>query len=201
MGDEKDKKILPPYTHNEKNKSVIDWDALTRMYLDQKMSASDFLSQFKNIDLTKKKTVMFLKRWEEERQKQRTRNYNMRRNAKTFADNNLIDHDTMFKRIELLRSRQAISDHEAAECVRHALMAKVNQNNATVQELALISKSLELIQKIQNIALGLPEKCELLPNQQVEDKTNVETPATVPTYVVQMNDNGKFKTSKPRQIK
>jgi len=196
------RKILPPYSESCKGKkAAVDWDELTRMYLDQPLSAKDFLEQFKNIDLTKKKTLDFLKRWETEKYKQDVKNYQIRRNVRQLTDNNLIDPLEMMQRIEMLRTRQAIADHEAAECVRHALLAKVNQEDNNTGDLAMIVKSLEVVQRIQRIAIGLPpngndaEKLKLLE----QDRKKADNTSDVPTFVVEMNENGKFKRLKPRR--
>ncbi len=197
-------KLIPPYTRNEKQKNVIDWDTLGNMYLHQGQTAKEFLEQFRNIDLTKKKTIDFLKKFELERNKRYSKSNMLRRNLKELTDNNLIDETTLFKHIETLKKRQAISDHEAIEKLRHALMAKVNNPNVTTNELAMISKAMEICQKIQRIALGMEGNetgQESLSNKPEEDKTNVETPENVPTFVVEMNDNGKFKRLKPRRVK
>lgn len=204
MSGTKDRKLLPPYTKDTKDKPVIDWDALTNMYLHQNMTAKDFLAQFRNIDMSKKRSLQFLKKFEDERNKQRSKNYYLRRNVQSLADNNLIDDTSMFRHIELLKTRQALKDYDAVEVVQHAFLAKARSPHVTINELAVISKGLEICQKIQRIALGMEGNetgQEPLQNKPDEDKSNVETPDNTPTYVVQMNDNGKFKTLKPRRIK
>jgi len=203
MDDENKKKILPPYMVSDKGKSIVDWDALTRMYLDQTLTAKDFLEQFRGIDITKRKTLEFLKRWEVEKNKQWTKNYTIRRNVKKLSENELIDQDTILRRIEFLKTRQAVEDHEAAECVKHALLEKVNRGNVSTNELAVIIKSLEVVQKIQRIAIGLP------PNGSSDDKpknlteeqktNNLNDNQDIPTFIVEMNKNGKFKRLKPRK--
>lgn len=198
-----DRKMLPPYKRSEKGSTSVDWDYLTRMYLDQSLNAKDFIEQFKIGDLGKKKTVDFLKRWETEKYKQDVKNYQIRRNVKQLADNNLIDHKEMMARIDLLRSRQAIVDHEAAECIRHALLSKVQQVDIVPTDLAMITKSLEVVQRIQRIAIGLPpngsDADSLKKLEEVKKKD--EDKNKTPTFVVEMNENGKFKRIKPRKKK
>lgn len=201
---EKEGKIKPPFKLTEKGTGTIDWEELTRMYLDQKMTAKDFLNQFRDIDVTKKKATMFLKRWEIEKNRNDIKSYDIRRNVKKLADNEQVDEETIKKRLSFLISRQNLQEWEATEAIKHSIMQKVNSENTTIHELGIMSKSLEVIFRLQRIALNMPVNGEgdakiAIAAESTIKEQNQKNKEDIPTFVVEMNDNGKFKRLRPRK--
>lgn len=202
-------KILPPYK-KLKGSSVLDWEELTRLYLDQKQTAKDFIKQFHGIDVTKPKATNFLKRWETLKNKTQIKTYDIRKHVQKLADNEHVHEKEIKKRIKFLKSRQNLMEWEATEAVKHSIMTRVESKETSIQELGVMSKSLEIIFKLQRIALDMPVEgkgqakvaaltTEAIAKAEAKARNSaLEGVEEIPTYVVEMNDNGKFKTLKPK---
>lgn len=201
---DKKAKIKPPYKITDKGTGVIDWEEMTRLYLDQKMTARDFLKQFKDIDVTKQKAVTFLKKWEAERNRNDIKSYDQRKHVKKIAAEENIPEELVKERMRYLQLRQNLEEWDAAEAIKHAIMLQLQSDRSNVHELAMMSKSLEVIFKLQRIALNMPVNGEGDAKLALEAEATIKNVSAkkteeIPTFVVEMNDNGKFKRLKPRK--
>ena len=199
------KKLLPPYLPGKRKNPTIDWMGLRCMFLNQKLEAKEFLEQFRNIDVEHKQAKKYMREWSDEKKLYKSRQYHKHKRIAELdiVDNNLVNDDVVLERLNDCKLKQALSDHQSAEAIKYCLIQRAQRDNVPAQELALISKSLDIIQKIQRTALGFKEGETgietLIP--QAENDNNIQTPENVPTFLVEMNDNGKFKRHKPRQVK
>jgi hypothetical protein len=201
---EKKGQIMPPFKMTAKGTSIIDWEEMTRLYLDQKMTARDFLDQFKGVDVTKQKAVTFLKKWESEKYRSNVKTYDQRKHVQKIAQQENIPEETVKERMRYLQLRQNLEEWEAAEAIKHSIMLQLQSDRSTVHELGMMSKSLEVLFKLQRIALNMPVNGEGDAKLAIEAEATVKQASEkkkedVPTFVVEMNDNGKFKRLKPRK--
>lgn len=107
------------------------------------------------------------------------------------------------------RKRQGEEDYTTANALRQHIKLKLKQaiakdehgqtySKLSKTDISTFAKSLADLQKIQRLALGMSTD-----NIDVAQKSIVEKQKSddVPTFEVELNDNGKFKRPRPRRIK
>ena len=128
-----------------------------------------------------------------------------------------VDKHDIWKTIKLWRVKQGEADYLTADALRQHIKIKLNQAlvknpDGTLstklgnRDVNSLSNTLINIQKIQRLALGMSTE-----NVGVSDNTTTTEADTllaaaaaeddVPTFVVEVNKNGKFVRPKPRQLK
>lgn len=113
------------------------------------------------------------------------------------------------------RQGQALDDWKTAQAVRSHIKMLLQSNvhvregsdpttTLTARGLKDISEALERVQKVQRLALGMSTDNIGVSNPgQGDNDPNVENlgDGSCPVFVVEVNDQGKFKRARPRQVR
>mgnify|MGYP003641775461 CR=1 FL=1 len=126
-----------------------------------------------------------------------------------------IEHADVWSTFKKWRIMQGQEDYQTAAALRQHVKIRLNQalrkkDNGEVfsslmpRDVDAISRTLLNIQKIQRLALGMSTENVGVPNtdQLQLDNEIIEATGTddIPTFIVEVNKNGKFVRPKPRQV-
>lgn len=130
------------------------------------------------------------------RSKEATRNWRRTECAVHFET---LEKNTWTK-IRTWRTLQAEQDYLAADTIRELIATRVedikNSDHIETKEISALSICLERVQRIQRLSLGLSTD-----NVGVgEVRKSKSAHENIPTFVVEMNEDGKFKTQRPRLV-
>lgn len=210
----KDPPTLRP-TNRHATRGKIDWDVLYKYWLDQNKPIDEFLAEFKHIKPDSVRVRRVTDKWTRpcirirddlnDGKELNENDFHPKTTKLHFEDPNQV-----WQLISKWRIRQAVSDFEIAEKIKDKIKYVLDyEHYISPQHLNQIAKSLEVVQKVQRLALGLSTEHIGIENQTnpLVDKTNehedqkiLEAADNTPTFIVEMNDNGKFKRLKPRQV-
>lgn len=119
----------------------------------------------------------------------------------------------IYKQIMDWRIGQAESDYKTADAIKAHIKLLINtsiertnqgaKSTLSSGQLKALAQALESVQRIQRLAIGLStENFGIdIPSKDGVDDSNVEKPKEdMPTFVVEVNEGGKFKSARPRKI-
>ena len=205
----------PPRKHNVKNRIGVDWDILFELWCESDLTKAQFFRQFgmnSRNGYVMKNSDRFTK---ENRMTYRKSGIN-----KMNIDPAAVKNDeTLWDMVQAWRKNQGSQDYKTADAIRMHVKLFLNskivtitdketgkqtmQTRVTAQELGSLSRTLQTIQQIQRLALGMSthnigiDEPDNVTARSVEDDA-IEKGA--PVFIVQVNKNGKFERARPRRV-
>jgi hypothetical protein len=184
------------------DKTAIKWDQLFDEWLGSGLSKEDFLQNkgFSKIAAQEKS-----RSWARDVKKS---TYYAAKASNKITDV-IDDANELWQIVQGFRRNQALTDYKTAEAIRtHCKMMLQNATLKTVKdgreifatslrpsELRALAQTIELVQKVQRLALGMSTE-----NIGIDGKLEIdnETDDQVPVFEVQVGQNGKFIAARPK---
>lgn len=184
------------------NKTSIKWDQLFDEWLGSGLSKEDFLQ---NKGFSKTAAQEKSQSWVRDVKKA---NYYAAKASSKMTDVT-DDANELWQIVQGFRRNQALTDYKTAEAIR--THCKMMLQNATIRsvkdgrevfetalkanELRALAHTIELVQKVQRLALGMSTE-----NIGIDGKLEIDkdTDEHVPVFEVQVGQNGKFLPARPR---
>ena len=177
-----DSNLTPPMRYTG-GRPAVDFDSLYLLWKnsDQYIQIDDFLKMY-GIDPIKRRTREAVREW---------------RRHENVIQLKTIETDA-WAQVRQWRAHQARQDYLSADQIRQLIERKIDdiktQDTIKSHELVALAKACETLQRIQRLSLGLStDNVGINEVEKEEDNT--------PTFIVEMEENGTFKTQRPRQVR
>jgi hypothetical protein len=205
----------PPRKKNTGGRPGIDWDELHERWLTQVSyrTIEAFLASY-GIDATAKRVKTTIKDWVEKPTPEPVTEAEII--PATEIDNDtLLDYEERVRKVQTMirtwRAHQAEADYRVGNKLRvlvEAQLARLQEKmdqgeEIKTYELVNLAKTLETIQRIQRLSLGMStdnvgiEDARKLAEEQAGEEQQDDTPV----FSVEVNENGKFTRLRPRRVK
>ena len=199
------KKLEPPMRYDTGGRPSVDWEQLFVDWLDSGLHKRKFLEQY---GLNYKSSNV----------KKKTRGWNSKNRdsivkAVKARDVEIVEPnrvDSVYQMVMQWRAGLAELDYTACRRVRDLVLKRITQLEAKdavydALELRRLASAIAEIQRVQRLALGMSTENVGVEFPEVGDSNVDNTPQEgqapqCPIFVVEVNENGKFKRARPKQI-
>lgn len=205
----KGKRLVPRLDNSNGKRKRVNWPLMFEMWCDTDMTVAGFLNQFADCNPYSGNSKRMTKEWSDVKRMA----YREKQRMETGRTQDKLTQGLgLWDTIKSWRKEQARSDYNTADAVRVHLKLILNQSIRKdpdtdkaisllkASEAKAITEALVNIQKIQRLSLGMSTE-----NVGVEmPDSHVEKPSDedmdYPMFIVEVNDNGKFKSPRPKQV-
>lgn len=183
----------------------VDWFALYDAWCQTDLDVNEFLKEY-GISTVSSTTRAMVSSWKRGEKSAKAR----MKHVQKIQNHNKINPSGLWQVVQQWRAGQAENDFKTAETIRGHIKLILNnsvfvdangkqQTRLTPRDLINLADAVETLQKVQRLALGMSTENIGVDRVDESHVEHTEGP-DVPIFVVEINENGKFKRARPIQI-